>query len=172
MPARTRVKYETVPIDSIHADPANVRTHPVRNLDAIKASITRFGQQRPVVVDAKGIIRAGNGTHAAMKALDLPTIDVVRTRLKGTEATAYSIADNRTAELAAWDEAGLAETLRSLQSEDFDLAAVGYDAGEVDALIERLANEALANGTPAEARRARPVHSGRCRPRGAVKRGG
>jgi ParB-like chromosome segregation protein Spo0J len=135
------MKTETVPIDSIHADPANVRRHPERNLGAIKASLARFGQVKPIVVDAKGIVRAGNGTLEAARALGWEKIAVVRTDLKGTEATAYAIADNRTAELAEWDDQGLAETLRALQSEDFDLAAVGYDAAEVDALIAGLADQ-------------------------------
>ena len=38
---------ETVPIDSIHVDPANVRRHPERNLATIRASLARFGQQKP-----------------------------------------------------------------------------------------------------------------------------
>jgi ParB-like chromosome segregation protein Spo0J len=139
------MKTETVPIDSIHADPANVRRHPERNLGAIKASLARFGQVKPIVVDAKGIVRAGNGTLEAARALGWEKIAVVRTDLKGTEATAYAIADNRTAELAEWDDQGLAETLRALQSEDFDLEAVGYDAAEVDALIAGLGNEIVSD---------------------------
>jgi hypothetical protein len=137
------VKAESVPIDSVHPDPANVRIHPERNLAGIKASLARFGQQRPILVDASGIIRAGNGTHAAAMELGWDTIAIVRTTLKGSEATAYAIADNRTAELAEWDDTALADTLRALQSEDFDLDAVGYTGDEVDALIERLGSELL-----------------------------
>lgn len=135
------MKVESVAIDSIYADPSNVRTHPERNLATIKASLARFGQQTPIVVDASGIVRKGNGTLTAALELGWEKINVVRTPLKGSEATAYSIADNRTSDLAEWDDAGLAEQLRALQSEDFDLAAVGYDAGEIDAMIERLAGE-------------------------------
>jgi ParB-like chromosome segregation protein Spo0J len=139
---KTDMKTETVPIDSIHPDPANVRIHPERNLAGIKASLARFGQQRPILVDGNGIIRAGNGTHAAAMELGWDTIAIVRTTLKGSEATAYAIADNRTAELAEWDDTALADTLRALQSEDFDLAAVGYTGDEVDALIARLSHPA------------------------------
>jgi ParB-like chromosome segregation protein Spo0J len=120
------LQIESVPIASIHADPANVRRHPERNLDAIKASLARFGQQKPIVVDAKGIVRAGNGTLEAARALGWESISIVRTPLSGSEATAYAIADNRSAELAEWDEAGLGEQLRALQSEDFGLDSVGY----------------------------------------------
>jgi ParB-like chromosome segregation protein Spo0J len=117
------VKAESVPIDSVHPDPANVRRHPERNIAGIKASLARFGQQRPILVDASGIIRAGNGTHAAARELGWESISIVRTTLKGSEATAYAIADNRTAELAEWDDTALADTLRALQSEDSDLGA-------------------------------------------------
>jgi ParB-like chromosome segregation protein Spo0J len=138
-----------VPVDSLSPDPANVRRHPERNLDTIKASLRRFGQQKPIVVDAKGIVRAGNGTLEAAKALGWDKIAVVRSDLAGSEATAFAIADNRSAELAEWDGTALAEQLRSLQSEDFDLEAVGYDDDEIAALIDGLAGDLAGPGDPA-----------------------
>jgi ParB-like chromosome segregation protein Spo0J len=129
---------ESAPIDSLHLDPANVRRHPERNLDTIKASLARFGQQKPIVVDTDGIVRAGNGTLEAARALGWESIQVVRTPLKGSEATAYAIADNRTSELAEWDDTALAEQLRALQSEDFDLGAVGYTDDELERMIAGL----------------------------------
>jgi DNA modification methylase len=140
---------EVVPIDAVSPDPSNVRRHPERNLDAIKASLRRFGQVKPIVVDPKGIIRAGNGTHAAAQALGWREIAVVRTRLDGVEATAYAIADNRTADLAAWDDAALAATLRALQSDGVDMPSVGFTDDEVDALIEGLGT-AMLGGEQAE----------------------
>jgi DNA methylase/ParB-like nuclease domain len=136
---------ETVPIDSIHADPANVRKHTDRNLAAIKASLARFGQQRPILVDGDNVVRAGNGTLAAARELGWGEISITRTELKGSEATAYAIADNRTAELAEWDEVPLAETLRALQSEEFELDAIGYSDAEVDELIGGLADGLAGN---------------------------
>jgi ParB family chromosome partitioning protein len=129
-----RIEYVKV-ADLLH-DPANVRRHGEKNLAAIKASLARFGQQKPIVVDADGIVRAGNGTLTAAKALGWDEIAVVRTTLKGAEATAYAIADNRTAELAEWDDDALAQQLASIQIEDEELlAATGYDAGELDRLV-------------------------------------
>ena len=130
------MKIETVAIDSVQFDPANVRKHGEKNLGAIKSSLLRFGQQKPIVVDAKGIVRAGNGTLAALKALGWKEVRIVRSTLEGSEATAYAIADNRTAELADWDDDALAQTLAALQIEDEDLAlATGFDAKEIDALL-------------------------------------
>ena len=126
---------QRVKIETLTLDPANVRRHPAKNLDSIKASLTRFGQQRPVLVNAKGIIIAGNGTVMAAKALGWDHINIVRTELEGSEATAYAIADNRTAELAEWDEEALAQQLAALQIEDEELAkAAGFTDAEIQAL--------------------------------------
>jgi hypothetical protein len=140
------VKIQKVSIDAVHADPANVRKHPQRNLDVIKASLARFGQQKPIVVDGNGVVRAGNGTLEAAKALGWENIAIVRTNLTNSEATAFSIADNRSAELAEWDDSGLAETLRGLQAEDFDLDVVGFASDDVDELLKRLAGDNSVDG--------------------------
>jgi hypothetical protein len=138
------MQVEILPLDALHVDPANARRHPARNLDAIKASLARFGLQKPIVIDANNVVRAGNGTLEAARALGWETIACVRTSLRGVEAVGYSLADNRTPELAEWDDAGLAEVLRGLQSEpDFDLAAVGFADDEVDALLRRSGDETL-----------------------------
>src|SRR4051812_21419375 len=93
---------ELVPIDSVAPDPANVREHDDPNLKAIAASLRRFGQQTPIVVDRAGIVRKGNGTWQAASDLGWQTVWIVRTDLAGSEATAYAIADNRTGELSKW----------------------------------------------------------------------
>lgn len=127
------MNHQTIAVADLSLDPSNVRKHSRRNLDAIKASLRKFGQQKPIVVDAKGIVLAGNGTLTAAKELGWTEIQIVRTELAGVEATAFAIADNRTAELAEWDEDGLANVLQSLKVDDADLlAATGYDAAEVD----------------------------------------
>lgn len=129
------MKTETVPIETIQFDPANARRHGEKNLAAIKSSLARFGQQKPIVVDANGVCRAGNGTLAAAKALGWKEVAIVRSPLAGAEATAYAIADNRSAELAEWDDDALAQTLAALQIEDEELAvATGFDMKEIEAL--------------------------------------
>lgn len=130
------MKIETVQISSLSPDPANVRKHDQRNLDAIKGSLKRFGQQKPIVVDGKGVIIAGNGTLAAAQSLGWQDIQIVRTDLIGPEATAFAIADNRTAELAAWDENSLAQAIAHLQIEDESLV---LSAGFNDADLMELA---------------------------------
>jgi len=87
------MKIETVSIDSLSLDPANARLHSPRNLEAIKSSLRRFGQQKPIVVGANNVVRAGNGTLQAAKALGWKEIKIVRTKLVDSEASAFAIAD-------------------------------------------------------------------------------
>jgi len=129
------MKVERVPIESLVGDPANVRKHDQKNLDAIKGSLARFGQQKPIVVGANNVVIAGNGTVAAALSLGWVEISIVRSELIGPEATAFAIADNRTAELAEWDEDALAQQLAAIQINDEDLArATGFDAREIERL--------------------------------------
>lgn len=131
-----RGRYARRKVAELAPDPANVRTHNEKNLDAIKASLLRFGQQKPIVIDSSGVVRAGNGTLAAAKALGWDEIDCVESELTGAEATAYAIADNRTAELAEWDEAALTAVLQSLEHEDAALLeAAGFDNKALNALV-------------------------------------
>jgi len=120
------MKIETCSIQSLSPDPANVRKHSQRNLDAIAASLRKFGQQKPLVVDKNNIVLAGNGTLAAAKSIGWNEIKIVRTDLTGVGATAFGIADNRTAELAEWDEK-LGEMLKALKADDVHLPDIGFD---------------------------------------------
>ena len=131
------MKVESVPIATLSQDPANARKHDDKNLEAIKASLRRFGQQKPIVVDSSNVVRAGNGTLAAATALGWDSINVVQTDLQGSEATAYAIADNRTAELAEWDESVLAASLSSLADVDETwLSDLQFSEKELAELVE------------------------------------
>lgn len=100
------------------------------------ASLRRFGQQKPIVVDSKGVVRAGNGTLEAAKRLGWEVIDCVKTSLEGSDAIAYAIADNRTAELAEWDDDVLAAQLNGLLTESEEIAlAAGWTAEEIEAMV-------------------------------------
>lgn len=38
-------------INDLFFDPINARKHPIKNIDTIKGSLTKFGQQKPIVIN-------------------------------------------------------------------------------------------------------------------------
>jgi len=133
MPKKPSLTVERVPLASLEPDPENARKHPQRNLDAIAASLDKFGQRRPLVVWGDRII-AGNGTAEAARLLGWDEIDITRVPEDWSEeqAKAYALADNRTAEMAEWDGQELLAALESLDEEL--LAASGFSQEDLDDL--------------------------------------
>lgn len=125
-----------VPLDSLTQLPGNPRRGDV---DAVAASLQRFGQRKPIVVDAHGTIIAGNHTWAAAKQLGWDEIAAVRVQDDEATARAFALADNRTAELGGYDEAALLDLIRSVAEVDADLLAdTGWDDASVQDLVDRI----------------------------------
>lgn len=122
------MKITTIPLSTLTLDPQNARKHSERNLDAIKESLLRFGQRKPLVVHRRVVI-AGNGTLEAARSLGWEEIAVAEVPDDWDKETAkaYALADNRTAELAEWDESELAKQLVELEQNDWDIEALGFD---------------------------------------------
>lgn len=121
-----------VDVDSLEFMPSNPRTHSDRNLDAIKLSLHRFKQQRPIVVASDGrTVIAGNGTLAAARDLGWTKIAVAVSSLDADsdEARAFAVADNRSTDLSTFDD----DIVKSLLDEiDADLAAAaGFNPDEI-----------------------------------------
>lgn len=122
-----------VPIATLSADPANLRRHTERGHAATQASLQRFGQRKPIIVDAAGVTIAGAGVLEAARALGWTHVAAARnTDLTGAERMAYAIADNRTAELSEWSD-DLAGAVSALP-EDLRLGA-GFTTEELAELL-------------------------------------
>jgi ParB-like chromosome segregation protein Spo0J len=138
------LQIKKISIEKLSNDPANARKHDDRNIEAIVGSLRRFGQQKPIVVDVSGVVRAGNGTLEAARRLGWKDIDCVETQLKGSDAIAYAIADNRTAELADWDDDVLAAQLNGLLADDPDLLnAAGFSEEELMKMLDQFNAEEI-----------------------------
>lgn len=120
---------ELVLIDDLELDPNNARRHSKKNLDAIAGSLREFGQRKPIVVWRNRVV-AGNGTLVAARSLGWREISVARCPDDWDEVRvkAFALADNRSAELAEWDEQVLTEQLRELELAEFDVEAIGFEA--------------------------------------------
>jgi DNA modification methylase len=127
------MKIETLQIKDLTPDPNNARQHDEKNLKAIQGSLNQFGQRKPIVITEAGVIVAGNGTVEAAKRLGWLEIQAVRVPGDWTpeQTKAFALADNRTAELAAWSPEVLASQLVELEAAGFEIEEFGFEKIEV-----------------------------------------
>jgi DNA modification methylase len=103
---------------------------------AVAASIRAFGFRQPIVVDEDGIIVVGSTRYKAAQQLGLHQVPVhVATGLTPAQVKAYRLADNKTAELAEWDDTLLVQEIAQLQKLDFDIDVLGFSAEELTKLF-------------------------------------
>jgi site-specific DNA-methyltransferase (adenine-specific) len=126
------VKIERIKLAELRNDDQNARTHDQANLNAIAGSLEQFGQRKPIVIAQDNKVVAGNGTLTAARLIGWTEIDCVRVPADWTadQIKAYALADNRTAELAQWDEQVMASQLLDLQEAGFDIQAIGFELVE------------------------------------------
>ena len=124
----------------------NSRTHSDAQVAQIAASVREFGWTNPVLVDGENGIIAGHGRVLAARKLGMEEVPCIELAgLTDTQRRAYIIADNKLALNGGWDDELLALELCELNAADFDMALVGFDAGELSAamgLDEELDGEA------------------------------
>ena len=103
--------------------------HNEKAVDAVAASIREFGFKVPIVIDKDNVIAAGHTRVAAARKLGLEKVPcIVADDLTEEQIRAFRLADNKTAELAEWDEDLLAEELALL--EDVDMEQFGFEGLE------------------------------------------
>lgn len=131
------MQIEHLSTDSLKPYARNARTHSAKQVKQIAQSIERFGFNNPILIDDEDHVIAGHGRLAAAGLLNLPTVPCVRlSHLSETDKRAYVLADNRLAEKAGWDNALLAIELKELADVGFDVDLTGFEAAEVDCIIE------------------------------------
>ena len=107
----------------------NARTHSDAQVAQIAASIREWGWTVPVLIDDAGGLIAGHGRVLAARMLGIEEVPViVATGWSEAKRRAYTLADNKLALNAGWDEAMLAFELNDLQALAFDMTLVGFSA--------------------------------------------
>ncbi|WP_428542710.1 DNA modification methylase [Profundibacter sp.] len=113
----------------------------------VAASIAEFGWRQPIVVDENMIILAGHTRLAAAQQLGLKTAPVhIAKGLSETQAQAFRIMDNRSAENAEWMEDLLNLELSDLLDADYDLELTGFTDEELNGLLSGLEGETDTEG--------------------------
>lgn len=124
-----------VPVDQLDPHPQNARRRSERAEAELRQSLEVNGQYRTVVARKLGRrlqLLAGHGTVQAARQLGRTHIAVdVHAGLSDEAAARIVLVDNRTNDLAGYDDALLAELLSSLP----DLEGTGYDDDDLQALL-------------------------------------
>lgn len=98
-------------------------------VDAVAASIKEFGFKVPIVIDKDGVIVAGHTRLKAAKKLGMEKVPcIIADDLSEEQVKAFRLADNKSGELAEWNEELLAEELEALQ--DVDMEQFGFEGIE------------------------------------------
>lgn len=131
-----------VPIGTLSEDPRNVRIHDKRNMDVIKSSLSRFGQRVPLVARKDtGTVIAGNARLVAARELGWSEVAVLYVEDDDATATAYALVDNRSSDLSAFDQAGLAEVLATLKGGDLEIDEIGWNETEIEEILSAFTDD-------------------------------
>ena len=125
---------------------ANPRVISASAVDRVAESISSFGWQQPIVVDADNVIIAGHTRYLAAMQLGLDVVPVKRAEdLTEEQAKAYRLVDNKLSDITQWDNELLIEELEAIGSPEelsgllemfLDEKAVKSDAAFLNAMIQ------------------------------------
>ena len=119
------IKY--LPIDKIKP----YENNPRKNDEAVKyvaESIKQFGFKNPVILDKNNVIVAGHTRLKAAEELDIKEVPCIYADdLSEEQVKAFRLADNKVAEIAAWDFGKLEEELADI---DIDMEQFGFTINE------------------------------------------
>jgi len=130
------VRQHLVPIDSVEEWPDNPRKG---DLDALIDSIVTNGFYTICAVqDSSNRVVAGNHRRKALMQLGATQVPVVRLPISDEVAMRIVLGDNRTSDLAFYDDSTLFQLLQAL---DGDFRGTGYDRASYELLLQSMEGE-------------------------------
>jgi DNA modification methylase len=131
------LRLQTVALERLVFADRTLRKHPASQIRKIARSLETFGWVTPIVIDESGLVIAGRARLEAARALGMTQAPAVSVHhLSAAEKRAYIIADNRLAEDASWDPDALRLELAELLELDIEIDVTGFEAGEIDVLLD------------------------------------
>lgn len=136
--AKAQTPYKMTKLSEIKPYERNPRIIPQAAVDAVAKSIQTFGFRQPLVVDGSGTILAGHTRYKAAQQLGLEEVPVVwQTDISEIQAKGYRIADNKTAEISAWDREALDDEVRQIIRDcDYDVKNLGLADWEIQRIMQ------------------------------------
>ena len=128
---------KAVPITELKAWGKNPRKH-ADDIESLVRSIEHFGWTNPILVqDTTNRIIAGHGRLEAARQSGLDSVPVIFLEMDDHDAAAYTVADNKLAELSTWDDAALGAVLAELHGEHYDMSLMGFSDAEINDRLTR-----------------------------------
>jgi len=127
-----------VALDSLRPLGRETRTHPLRQIRKLQASLEQFGFVLPIIVDADRRVVAGWGLAQAARRIGLAEVPAVTiTDLDDPKLRLLRLALNRLGEDADWDLEALRLEFSEIVEIDSgaDLAISGFEMGEIDVAL-------------------------------------
>lgn len=138
------LKIEYININEIKLYEKNPRNND-NAVDYVANSIKEFGFKVPIVIDKNNVIVAGHTRLKASKKLGLKEVPcIVATDLTEKQIKAFRIAENKTNELAGWNDNLLSNEIKEL-FEDIDMTDFGFGDFEISMLIDDFEPEKFDN---------------------------
>ena len=129
------MEFKRMDLDALVLDPQNARTHNKKNQEAVRASISEFGQVEVLVVQkGSNIVIGGNCRLKEMRRLGHKEAWVAEVDVDDTKAKRLALALNRTGELAGWDDKVLGSLMADLEKAD-DMLNLGWNDVELDKIL-------------------------------------
>lgn len=126
-----------LPIDALVVNPRNSRRHPREQINRLAQLIKELRVFVPILIDGERTILAGHARLEAARKNGMPKVPTLTVSgLTAAEKRAFTIADNRMAEMAQWDRETLRLELHELVVLDFNVELTGFNTGQVDVMLD------------------------------------
>ena len=106
-------------------------------VESVAKSIEKFGFIGAIILNKDKVIINGHTRMKACKKLGMETIPaIIVDHLTKEQEDALRIADNKTGEIAEWNEDLLRAELKALEEAGFGIEDLGFDNSELEALLQ------------------------------------
>jgi hypothetical protein len=99
----------------------------------VAESIARYGFNQPILIDQNHRICVGHTRREAAISLGMSKIPCIVKKMTDQEFIQYNLADNKTGEIADWDEKLLQEIMLSMAEGEIDIP--GFNEHELDEIL-------------------------------------
>ena len=134
--SKQEMNIKMFPVESLIPYAKNPRKNE-NAIDVVATSIKEYGMKQPIVVDKNNVIVVGHTRFEACKKLGFKEVPVlVASDLNDAQIKGYRIMDNKSNEMAEWDNSLLKIEMEELKAENFNLDLTGFDNLEIKELLE------------------------------------